>query len=58
MFDESEGSELLAELASRGLLEKFYEAVDNDDLPQVVNLLRSIDIDDETIKSVLEKIDS
>lgn len=57
MFDP-DGSELLAELASRGLLEKFYEAVDNDDLGKVANLLRSIDIDEETIRIVLEQIDS
>lgn len=56
MFDE--GSELLAELASRGLLEAFYEAVDNDDFGKITSLLRSIDIDEETIKSVLDHIDS
>lgn len=53
-----EDTELLAELASRGLLEVFYEAVDNDDLLKVTNLLRSIDIDEETIRSVLDQIDS
>lgn len=53
-----EGSELLAELASRGLLEVFYEAVDNDDLEKITRLLRSIDIDEETIRSVLDQIDS
>ena len=53
-----EDTELLAELASRGLLEVFYEAVDNDDLVKVTNLLRSIDIDEETIRSVLDQIDS
>ena len=51
-------TELLAELASRGLLEVFYEAVDNDDFVKITNLLRSIDIDEETIRSVLEAIDS
>lgn len=53
-----EGSELLEELASRGLLEAFYEAVDNDDLGKIKGLLRSIGMDEETIKSVLDQIDS
>lgn len=53
-----EGSELLEELASRGLLEAFYEAVDNDDLGKITSLLRSIDMDEETIRSVLEQLDS
>ncbi len=53
-----DGSEILAELASRGLLEKFYDAVDADDLERVVGLLRSIDIEEEVIRSVLESIDS
>jgi hypothetical protein len=53
-----EESEILAELASRGLLEAFYEAVDADDLEKVVRILRSVEIDDETIRSVLEQIDS
>jgi hypothetical protein len=53
-----EESELLAELASRGLLEKFYDAVDADDLERVVSLLRSIDIEEDVIRAVLEEIDS
>ncbi|MFL5785215.1 MAG: hypothetical protein ACJ76H_11430 [Bacteriovoracaceae bacterium] len=53
-----EETEILAELASRGLLEAFYEAVDADDFVKVVQILRSVDIDDETIKNVLEEIDS
>ena len=53
-----EDTELLAELASRGLLEVFYEAVDNDDFVKVTNLLRSIDIEEVVIKAVLNQIDS
>ena len=53
-----EETEILAELASRGLLEAFYEAVDADDLAKVVQILRSVDIDEEIIRSVLEQIDS
>jgi hypothetical protein len=53
-----EETEILAELASRGLLEDFYEAVDADDLARIVRILRSIDIDEQTIKTVLDEIDS
>lgn len=54
-FDDSE---ILAELASRGLLEKFYDAVDEDNVGRIANILRSVDIDEETIRMVLEKLDS
>ncbi len=50
--------EILEELASRGLLEEFYEAVDADDVGKIARLLRSVDFDEETIRNVLEKIDS
>lgn len=53
-----DGSEILAELASRGLLEKFFEAVDNDDLDRIIHLLRSIDIEEDAIREVLEQLDS
>ena len=52
------GSEILAELASRGLLEKFYEAVDNDDIAKIAALLSSVDFDEETIREVISKLDS
>lgn len=55
---EFDGSEILAELASRGLLEAFYEAVDNDDVGKIAKLLRAVDFDEETIKSVIESLDA
>lgn len=42
----------------RGLLDEFFEAVDNDDLVRVYKILESADVDEETIRIVLEKIDS
>jgi hypothetical protein len=51
-----EGSLILEELASRGLVEDFYAAVDADDLPKIVSILRSAGIDDEKIREVLKEI--
>ncbi len=55
---EFDGTVILEELASRGLLDEFFEAVDNDDLVRVYKILESVDVDEETIRIVLEKIDS
>lgn len=57
-IEHFEGSLILEELASRGRLEAFYEAIDSDNLGKIISLLREVDIDEETIKIVLDKIES
>lgn len=55
--EDFEGSLILEELASRGRLEDFYDAIDSDNLGKIVSLLREVDIDEETIQVVLGKIE-
>ena len=54
--EDFEGTLILEELASRGLLEAFYDAVDADDFARIVALLRTVDIDEEEIAHVVNKI--
>ncbi len=57
MEDENfEGSLVLEKLASFNLLNKFYNAVDNDDIELVKKLLKHAQIDRDEIKIVIEKI--
>lgn len=52
------GSLILERLASLNLIDKFYEAVDSDDVNQVTSLLEEAGFDDDTIGIVLKKMDS
>lgn len=58
-MDESdfEGSIILEKLASVNLLDDFFEAIDSDNMKEVVSLLRQAEIDDETIDEVLSQIE-
>ena len=56
-IEDFEGSLILEELASRGRLEDFYDAIDSDNLGKIVSLLREVDIDEETIEVVLGKVE-
>ena len=58
MKDILEGSEILEMLAMVDMVDEFMEAVDSDNLPEVVNILQEAGIDDESIKSVLKEITS
>jgi hypothetical protein len=51
-----EGSEVLEILAEKDLLEDFMKAVDSDSIDEIVSILESANIDDETIETVLKKI--
>lgn len=51
-----EGSEVMEKLAAVGLVDEFLEAVDTDDMIGIVSILKEAEIDDETIRSVLEQI--
>lgn len=58
-MDESnfEGSIILEKLATLNLLDDFFEAIDSDDMKEVILLLRQADIDEETIEEVLSQIE-
>ena len=58
-MDESnfEGSLILEKLAALNILDDFFEAIDSDDLKEVILLLRQADVDEETIEEVLSQIE-
>lgn len=58
-MDESdfEGSIILEKLAGLNLLDDFFEAIDSDNLKEVVALLKQAEIDDDTIDEVLNRIE-
>ncbi len=56
MSDDFEGSLVLEKLASLNLVDDFYEAIDSDNIDEVMAILESAEIDDETIEIVLKKI--
>lgn len=55
MFDlDFEGTLVLEKLASHGLVDKFYEAVDQDDFARAAKLMKSAGVTQEEIAKVLE----
>ncbi len=56
MKDILEGSEILEMLAMVDLVDEFMEAVDSDNLTEVVNILKEAGIDDESIRNVMKEI--
>lgn len=55
--NDFEGSIVLEKLAKVNLLDDFFEAIDSDNIKEVVMLLRQADVDDETIEEVLNQIE-
>ena len=57
-MDESdfEGTLVLEQLAAIGKLEDFFEAIDADDVPRAVSLMRKAQIDAATIAIVVKKM--
>ncbi|HXH74089.1 MAG TPA: hypothetical protein VNJ08_03945 [Bacteriovoracaceae bacterium] len=55
--NDFEGSIVLEELAALGLVDDFLDAVDSDDLPKAISLLREAEINEETIAMVLKKVE-
>jgi hypothetical protein len=51
-----EGSLVLEQLARMGLLEEFFDAIDDDDLPRAKALMQDAGVDAVTIKIVLKKM--
>ena len=58
-MDESEfeGSLVLEQLAARGKVDEFFDAVDADDVRRAIQLMRSADLDASTISMVVRKME-
>lgn len=52
-----EGTLVLEKLASIGRLDEFFEAVDSDDVPRAVALMREAAVDPLTIAVVVKKME-
>ncbi len=52
-----EGSLILEKLADYNLVDDFFEAVDSDNFLLIISLLRKVEIDEETIKEVIESLE-
>ena len=48
-----EGTLVLEKLATRGLVEEFFEAIDADDFGRATSLMKKAGVDSETIQIVL-----
>lgn len=57
-MDESdfEGTLVLEKLATVGLVDAFFEAIDADDLGKATSLMKKARVDSETIQIVLKKM--
>jgi len=55
--DDAEGTLFLEKLASLGLVDEFFEAVDADDFGKIASLLRDADIDEDTIQDLIKMIE-
>lgn len=53
---DDEGSIVLETLAEHDLLEDFLEAIDSDDIPKVISLMRRVQIDEEVINLTIRQI--
>jgi hypothetical protein len=51
-----EGSLVLEKLATIGMLDDFFEAIDADDFKKAASLLKKAQVDPETIAIVLKKM--
>jgi hypothetical protein len=54
--DDFEGSIVLEQLAAIDEVDAFFEAIDADDVPRAVSLMRKADIDAATIAVVVKKM--
>ena len=53
-----EGTLVLEQLAAIGKLTEFFDAIDSDDVPRVVKLMRRANVDAKTIAVVVQKIEA
>jgi hypothetical protein len=58
-MDESdfEGTLVLEQLAAIGKVDDFFEAIDADDVRRAIALMKSADIDESTIATVVKKME-
>ncbi|MBA2404532.1 MAG: hypothetical protein H0V66_07165 [Bdellovibrionales bacterium] len=56
--NDYEGSLVLEKLAALNLMDDFYQAVDSDNIDEIVSLLEEAEIDDETIAIVLKQVEN
>jgi len=58
-MDEShfEGTLVLEQLAEIGKVEEFFDAIDSDDVPRAVRLMKSAKLDAATIATVIRKME-
>lgn len=54
--NDFEGTLVLEQLAEIGKVEDFFEAIDADDVPRAVSLMRKANVDEPTIAIVVEKM--
>jgi hypothetical protein len=54
---EFEGTLVLERLAEIGRVEAFFDAIDSDDVPRAVRLMKRAKIDPSTIAAVVRKIE-
>ena len=54
--NDLEGTLVLEKLASIGMVEEFFDAVDADDFEQAKQLMQEADVDPDTITIVLKKM--
>jgi hypothetical protein len=52
-----EGSLVLEQLAAIGKIDEFFEAIDADDVPRAVALMKTADVDAPTIAIVVKKME-
>lgn len=53
-----EGTLVLERLAEVGLVEDFFEAIDADDVPRAVTLMKKAKVDPATVATVVKKMES
>lgn len=55
---DSEGSIILEKLSEFGLVDEFMEAVDSDNFPRIISILREADIEEDDITRILDEIEN
>jgi hypothetical protein len=53
-----EGTLVLERLAEVDKLEDFFDAVDSDDIPRAVRLMKAAGVDSATIETVIQKMET
>jgi hypothetical protein len=53
-----EGTLVLERLAEVDKLEDFFDAVDSDDIPRAVRLMKAANVDSATIATVIQKMEA